>query len=69
MPVRVEAPPWLRWWAFVAYGLALGGALWAFVRAQQRKVEREAEYARRLEEEVQSRTDGAGRAQPRTWSS
>ena len=35
LPVRVEAPPWLRWWAYVAYALALGGALCAFVRAQQ----------------------------------
>ncbi|MET0551455.1 MAG: two-component regulator propeller domain-containing protein, partial [Vicinamibacteria bacterium] len=57
VPVRVEAPPWLRWWAFVAYALVLGGALWAFVRAQQRKVEREAQYARRLEQDVQSRTN------------
>jgi diguanylate cyclase (GGDEF)-like protein len=57
VPVRVEAPPWLRWWAFVVYALVLGGALWAFVRAQQRKVEREAQYARRLEQDVQSRTN------------
>ncbi|HET9316696.1 MAG TPA: two-component regulator propeller domain-containing protein, partial [Vicinamibacteria bacterium] len=56
VPVRVEAPPWLRWWAFVAYALALGGALYLFVRVQQAKVEREAEYARRLEEDVQNRT-------------
>jgi len=56
LPVRVEAPPWLRWWAFVAYALALGGALYLFVRVQQAKVEREAEYARRLEEDVQNRT-------------
>ena len=56
LPVRVEAPPWLRWWAFVAYALALSGALYLFVRVQQAKVEREAEYARRLEEDVQNRT-------------
>jgi diguanylate cyclase (GGDEF)-like protein len=56
LPVRVEAPPWLRWWAFVVYALALGGALYLFVRVQQAKVEREAEYARRLEEDVQNRT-------------
>jgi ligand-binding sensor domain-containing protein len=24
VPVHVEAPPWLRWWAFVAYALVLG---------------------------------------------
>jgi diguanylate cyclase (GGDEF)-like protein len=57
VPVHVEAPPWLRWWAFVAYALVLGGALWGFVRVQQRKVEREAQYARRLEQDVQSRTN------------
>jgi diguanylate cyclase (GGDEF)-like protein len=56
LPVHVEAPPWLRWWAFVAYALALGGALYLFVRVQQAKVEREALYARRLEEDVQNRT-------------
>jgi diguanylate cyclase (GGDEF)-like protein len=56
LPVRVDAPPWLRWWAFVAYALALGGALYVFVRIQQAKVEREADYARRLEEDVQNRT-------------
>jgi diguanylate cyclase (GGDEF)-like protein len=56
LPVSMQAPPWLRWWAFVAYALALGGALYLFVRVQQAKVEREAEYARRLEEDVQNRT-------------
>jgi diguanylate cyclase (GGDEF)-like protein len=56
LPVRMEAAPWLRWWAFVAYALALGGALYLFVRVQQAKVEREAEYAKRLEEDVQNRT-------------
>jgi diguanylate cyclase (GGDEF)-like protein len=56
LPVSMQAPPWLRWWAFAAYALALGAALYLFVRVQQAKVEREAEYARRLEEDVQNRT-------------
>jgi diguanylate cyclase (GGDEF)-like protein len=56
LPVRVEAPPWRRWWAYLAYLLAIGSALVGFVRVQQAKVEREAEYSRRLEEEVQKRT-------------
>ena len=56
LPVRVEAPPWRRWWAYVGYVLAVGGALLGFVRVQERKLEREVEYARRLEEEVDQRT-------------
>jgi diguanylate cyclase (GGDEF)-like protein len=56
LPVRVEAPPWRRSWAYVAYALALAGALGAFVRIQQARVAREAEYSHRLEDEVQRRT-------------
>jgi diguanylate cyclase (GGDEF)-like protein len=52
----VEAPPWRRWWAYACYVLSVGGGLLGFVRVQQRKLEREAEYARRLEAEVQQRT-------------
>jgi diguanylate cyclase (GGDEF)-like protein len=56
LPVRVEAPPWRRWWAYVGYVLAVGGGLFGFVRVQERKLEREVEYARRLETEVDQRT-------------
>jgi diguanylate cyclase (GGDEF)-like protein len=56
MPLRVEAPPWRRWWAYLAYALLLAGALGAFVRVQQAKVAREEEYSHRLEDEVQRRT-------------
>jgi diguanylate cyclase (GGDEF)-like protein len=56
LPVRVEAPPWRRWWAYAGYLLTFGAGLMGFVRGQQRKLEREAEYACRLEEEVQQRT-------------
>ena len=31
IPVRVEAPPWLRWWAMAAYILALTGAVLAVI--------------------------------------
>jgi diguanylate cyclase (GGDEF)-like protein len=56
LPLHVEAPPWQRWWAYALYALTLGGGILAFVRVQQRKVEREADYSRRLEEEVNQRT-------------
>lgn len=56
LPLHVEAPPWQRWWAYAGYILTLGGGLLGFVRAQQRKLEREADYSRRLEHEVSQRT-------------
>ncbi|HXU82340.1 MAG TPA: GGDEF domain-containing protein, partial [Polyangia bacterium] len=56
LPVEVEAAPWRRWWAYLAYTLALGSMAMAFVRRQQARVTREAEYSHRLEEEVQRRT-------------
>ncbi|HEX6739234.1 MAG TPA: two-component regulator propeller domain-containing protein, partial [Vicinamibacteria bacterium] len=56
LPLRVEAAPWQRWWAYLIYGLGLGSALVAFVRGQQARVKREEDYSRRLEDEVQRRT-------------
>jgi diguanylate cyclase (GGDEF)-like protein len=56
LPITVEAPPWRRWWAYAGYLLSLGGAVVGFVRVQSRKLEREAEYSRRLESEVEQRT-------------
>jgi diguanylate cyclase (GGDEF)-like protein len=56
LPVSVEAPPWRRWWAYLGYLLGLGAGLLGFVRIQQRKLEREEDYSRRLEEEVHERT-------------
>jgi diguanylate cyclase (GGDEF)-like protein len=54
--LSVEAPPWRRWWAYVGYVLLLGVSLLGFVRVQQRRLAREAEYSRRLEHEVEERT-------------
>jgi diguanylate cyclase (GGDEF)-like protein len=54
--LNVESPPWLTWWAYALYAclmLVLLAAVWF---SQQRKVEREAAYKRRLEQEVQERT-------------
>lgn len=54
--VAVRPPPWRTTWAYLLYGLAVAGSLRAYVRAQRRRLEREAEYSRRLEREVAERT-------------
>ena len=57
LPVRVAAPPWATWWAYLAYlGLVVQGAVFLWL-AHKRKVRREEEYSRRLEQEVDSRTE------------
>jgi diguanylate cyclase (GGDEF)-like protein len=55
--VDVEAPPWARWWAFALYLAAFIIALYAVWAAQQRKLQREAAYTRRLSAEVEARTE------------
>ena len=54
--VRVVPPPWRTPWAYGAYVLAVGAALVAWQRSQQRRLAREAEYSHRLEREVEERT-------------
>ena len=57
LPVRVAAPPWATWWAYLAYlGLAVQTAAFLWI-AHKRKVRREEEYSHRLEQEVESRTE------------
>jgi diguanylate cyclase (GGDEF)-like protein len=58
LAVRVEVipPPWRTWWAYGAYGLMLAGMLYAYTRRQAQKLEREAEYNRKLSLEVEVRT-------------
>lgn len=46
VPIRVQAPPWLRWWALLLYVAALVGAvmgviLWRVRRLQKRNLELE----------------------------
>ncbi len=53
----VGSPPWLSWWAIVAYSLGVMGVLAAIVRHQMRRLDRQAEYSHRLEREVAERTD------------
>jgi len=57
IPLRVQHPPWKTWWAYSAYAVAMLVSILAFLRHQQRKLRREAEYSRRLEREVQLRTE------------
>jgi len=54
--VDVAAAPWATPWAFGGYALLVGCAIFGMVRIEQRKFEREAEYARVLEARVQERT-------------
>ncbi len=54
--LSVSPPPWKSWWAYVLYGLTLTAVVFAFLRAQQGKLDREAEYSRKLEQEVEART-------------
>jgi len=56
LPFHVAAPPWRSWWAYLLYVLGLGAAVFWYIRSQQLKLEREAEYNRRLRIEVQERT-------------
>jgi diguanylate cyclase (GGDEF)-like protein len=56
LTVRAIPPPWKTWWAYSLYMLALVAVVYAYVRAQTRKLEREEDYSRRLENQVQERT-------------
>jgi len=56
MGVDVAAAPWATRWAFGAYTMLLAGSILGMVRIQQRKFDREAEYARVLESRVQVST-------------
>ena len=53
----VGTPPWWSWWAILLYVLAGACAVLAIVRRQMNRLERQAEYSRRLEREVTKRTD------------
>ena len=57
LDVAVDHPPWLTWWAYTLYALAIVGSVLLLVLAQKRKLARETEYSKRLEHEVRERTD------------
>ena len=56
LALDVAPPPWRSPWAYAAYVLAFAFAVASLVERHRRKARREAEYRRRLEEEVQART-------------
>ncbi len=55
--VVVEPPPWKSWWAFCLYALAVLLAIVLAVHLVRQRLHREAEYSRRLKEEVDLRTE------------
>jgi diguanylate cyclase (GGDEF)-like protein len=57
MPLTVAHAPWKTWWAYLTYAALFVLATLAFWRQQQRKLQREFEYSRRLEQEVDERTE------------
>ncbi len=60
IPLRVAPAPWRSRWAYALYWMAALGVLAGIVQAQRRKTVREAAYRRRLELEVQQRTQELG---------
>lgn len=56
LPVTVAPAPWATWWARVIYTMLAALAIYWLWSTQQRKLQREAEYSRRLQIEVRDRT-------------
>ncbi|MGI9263840.1 MAG: diguanylate cyclase, partial [Gammaproteobacteria bacterium] len=56
IPIDVAFAPWNTWWAYILYAIAFLAAIFAIWRQQERKLQRESEYSRRLEKEVEGRT-------------
>jgi len=56
VPVHVAAPPWATPWAYSGYSLMFVGLVVGATVNQKRKLQREVEHARILEDRVQERT-------------
>jgi diguanylate cyclase (GGDEF)-like protein len=56
LPVTVAPALWATWWARVIYGALVALLIYWLWSTQQRRLQREAEYARRLQNEVRDRT-------------
>lgn len=56
LPLKVQAPPWRRIWAYAGYAAVLCLFLWACWIRWRRKRAREERYRRQLETEVRDRT-------------
>jgi len=54
--VKMIPPPWRTWWAYGIYGLMVLGLLYGYAHRQAQKLSREAEYNRKLQLEVEART-------------
>jgi len=54
--LKVAPAPWASWWARTLYGLGFVGTGFLLWLAQHRRLQREADYARRLKAEVAART-------------
>ncbi len=57
LPLTVANPPWQTWWAYLLYVACVISVIVLFWRSQQAKLQREFEYSRRLEQEVEERTE------------
>ncbi len=57
LPIRVLPPPWKTWWAYTLYVLAGCAFVLAIIRVQVRKLRREEEHSRHLEQCVHERTE------------
>jgi diguanylate cyclase (GGDEF)-like protein len=57
LPIRVLPPPWKTWWAYTLYALAACFLIVAIIQVQVRKLRREEEHSRHLEECVRERTE------------
>jgi len=57
IPVIVAPAPWKTAWAYSLYAAVILLLLWLGWRSQQSKYQREAEYSRRLEQDVAMRTE------------
>jgi diguanylate cyclase (GGDEF)-like protein len=54
--LAVESPPWARWWAYMLYAAGFLLVMYTVWAQQQKRVAREAAYAKRLQAEVEERT-------------
>jgi diguanylate cyclase (GGDEF)-like protein len=56
IPIVMQPPPWKTSWAYAGYIAALALLIFAVWYSQHKKLQREARYAQRLEQDVRDRT-------------
>lgn len=57
IPISVSPAPWATGWAYSVYVVSALLLIWSIWTMQRRKFQREAEYSRRLEQDVARRTE------------